>query len=99
MAERQSNHRMAQEDKVASANIEAMRREFYEARFGQICAVVIVLSFIAGGVFTAVNGHAWEGTSLAAVGAAIHAIATAFIKGREGKDDESDTGADREKRP
>jgi uncharacterized membrane protein len=73
-------HRQKLESKALDANIEAMRRQYAEARLGQIFALVIAIAFVAVGGFIAIKGQPWSGTILGGVG--LGGIVTAFIVGR-----------------
>jgi hypothetical protein len=54
-----------------------MRRQFAEARLGQVFALVIALAFVIVGAYVSVHGQPWSGTILAGVG--LGGIVTAFI--------------------
>jgi len=90
MAERQSIHRQELERTATNANIDAMHRSFGGGRFGQVCAVVVSLAVVAGGVWVAKLGYAWAGTVLSAIGVTLPAIIGSFTKGKpeESKDPE-----------
>jgi uncharacterized membrane protein len=84
MAEQQGDHRKKMEEKAVDAAVEEMRRGFSEARSGQVCAVIVALSFIAGGVYVAVIGsHPWQGALLGGGGVGLQALISVFIKGRD----------------
>lgn len=93
MAERQSAHRQQLERMATEATIESMRREFYEVRFGQICAAVVALTLIAGGVYVAKIGHPWPGTFMGGGGViggvGIPAIISSFTKRKKEEEQSS----------
>lgn len=82
MVEQQGEHRRRMEEKALDASIAEMRLGFSEARFGQICAVVVAIGFIFGGVYIAMMGHPWQGRLLGGGGVGIQALVSIFIKGR-----------------
>ena len=73
-------HRQTLESKTLDANIEAMRRQYREARLGQIFALIIALVFVIVGAYVILHGQPWQGTILG--GAGLGGIVTAFIVGR-----------------
>lgn len=77
MARTEGEHRRIMESKVLDANIEAMRRQFAEARWGQVFAFIIALAFVFVGAYVIVRGHPWPGTILGGVG--LGGIVTTFI--------------------
>jgi uncharacterized membrane protein len=83
MAEQEAEHRRNTETYIVNAGAEDSRREFSEARLGQISALVIVLASIGGAIFLGINGHevAASAVGLGAVGS----VVTTFITGRESK--------------
>lgn len=86
MAEAQGNHRRQIEDKMSSATVEEMRLQFAENRRGQICAVLVSVGFIVGGVYVAINGHPWPGALLGGIGGGgtgLIAIVRAFLNRKE----------------
>lgn len=86
MAEKQSEHRQELERLGTAASIDAMKRQFQEARCGQICAVIVALALIGGGVYLAKIGHPWEGTAMGGGGViggvGLQALVGTFLKGR-----------------
>lgn len=64
----EGNHRRALESKMVEANIDGMRRQFAEARIGQIFAFILSLAFLFTGAYTAIRGHSWVGGFLGAMG-------------------------------
>jgi uncharacterized membrane protein len=82
MAEAQGDHRRSIENKMSSASVEEMQLQFRENRRGQVCAVLVSIGFVFGGVYVAVNGHPWPGALLGGVGgggAGLIAIIRAFL--------------------
>ena len=82
MAELQMQHRMAMNLRAADVSTEGMRREFSEARVGQICAVTIGLAFIGAGVYVASHGNPWPGALLGGGGVGLQALVSTFVRGR-----------------
>lgn len=79
-AHAESIHRQTLEAKALEANIEAMRRQYAEARLGQIFALVIALAFVIVGGYVSLHDQPWSGTILGSIG--LGGIVTAFIVGR-----------------
>lgn len=102
MAEKQSKHRQEMEVIATNAGVEAMKRQFREARCGQACAVVVAL--IGGGVYLAQIGHPWEGTAMGGGGViggvGLQALISSFLKGRmeDSSPEEKKTTSRRQKR-
>jgi uncharacterized membrane protein len=80
MAEQEAEHRRKTETTVVSAQIEHSNRQFGEARFGQVCALIITVVAIVAGVYTAIQGHEITGCIIGVGG--IGGIVTTFIFGR-----------------
>jgi hypothetical protein len=74
---------MQMERTAASMGLEAMRREFSEARWGQICAVIVALAFVIAGVAISYQGHPWAGAAISGGGVCLQVIVAAFIRGRQ----------------
>lgn len=91
MAEQQSSHRRAQEEKLNNAAVREMELKFIEARFGQICALTIPLAFIAAGFYAIMHGHDTAGAAVAAAGAGtgISQMVVAFMRGKAQHDSPS----------
>lgn len=68
------------EERALEAQVEGMRRQFQEARLGQILAVAVAALALGGGTFIAVQGQPWPGALLGIVG--LSGIFTAFLAGR-----------------
>jgi uncharacterized membrane protein len=79
-AHAESIHRQTLESTALDANIEAMRRQYAEARLGQVFALIIALAFVIVGGFVSLHGQPWSGTILGGIG--LGGIVTAFIIGR-----------------
>lgn len=60
--------------------MEQAKRDSYESRRGQICALLITLSAIGAGAYTAIQGHEIAGSILGVGG--IGSIVTTFLMGR-----------------
>ena len=82
MAEREGLHRRSQEEKIIAAQIDSMKRQFLEARIGQIFAFAIALAFLGCGTYTVISGHDLAGSFFSLIG--LGGIVTTFIVGREG---------------
>lgn len=84
MAEDQGKHRRELERQLTDAGIEEMRAKFSEARWGQLFALLLALSFVIGGVIAIVEGHGAAGSVVAAVGGGvgIPPIIRAFMRGK-----------------
>ena len=76
----EGEHRREMESKVVNANVEGMRKQFGEARLGQVFAFVIAIFFVLVGAYVILRGQPWPGTILG--GAGLGGIVTAFIVGR-----------------
>lgn len=81
LTEIQGAHRRLMEERALEAQVEGMRRQFREARLGQILAVVITALAVGCGTFIAVQGQPWPGALLGIVG--LGGIFSAFLKGPE----------------
>ena len=79
-AHAESVHRQTLESTALNANIEAMRRQYAEARLGQVFALTIALAFVVVGGYVSLHGQPWSGTILGGIG--LGGIVTAFIVGR-----------------
>jgi uncharacterized membrane protein len=80
MAEREATHRQDIERGLVELQITDSQRRFSESRFGQICALLITLSGMGVGAYTALHGHEIAGSILGVGG--IGGIVTTFILGR-----------------
>ena len=91
---KKSEHRRKTEATIISAQIEHYNKQFSEARCGQICALIITLVALAGGVYTALQGHEVAGSIIGVGG--IGGIVTTFILGRR-SNDATENGSPQEK--
>jgi uncharacterized membrane protein len=84
MAEAQSAHRRQMEDKLSSAAVQEMRLKFGEARFGQVCALLLAVAFVTAGIVAIMHGHEIAGAVVAVTGGGIGipAIISAFMRGK-----------------
>lgn len=93
MAEQEAEHRRKTETTVVEAQINHYNRQFTEARSGQVCALIITLAALAGGVYTAIQGHEIAGGVIGVGG--IGGIVTTFVFGRRSRDsDEPESSAE-----
>lgn len=87
MAEKEAQHRQAQESQALNANVQAQKQQldiaeqqtkatFKSDKIGQLCGFVVSLICIAGAVFLALNGQPWVAGLLA--GLPLAAIIRAF---------------------
>ena len=80
MAEEEGKSRRDLETKAIDAQVEAMRRQFTEARFGQVFAFVIAVLFLGCGTYVATLGQPWAGALFGGIG--LGGVVTTFIVGR-----------------
>jgi uncharacterized membrane protein len=80
MAEEEGRSRRALEAKVVDAQVEGLRRQFAEARLGQIFAFSIAALFLGCGTYIATLGQPWAGALFGGIG--LGGIVTTFIAGR-----------------
>jgi uncharacterized membrane protein len=80
IAEKESEHRRSIEQTLVRSETEQAARDSHEARRGQICALVITLSAIVAGAYTALHGHEIA-RSIIGVGG-IGGIVTSFLVGQ-----------------
>ena len=78
-AKKESDHRRGRETKEDDAQVENMRRGFWERRWGQICGLIFGLGAVFGGVYAGVHGAEITGSFIGVGG--IGSIVTAFIYG------------------
>ena len=81
LTEIQGAHRRLMEERALEAQVEGMRRQFQEARLGQILAAAVALLALASGTFVAVHGQPWPGALLGVAG--LTGIFSAFLAGRD----------------
>ena len=65
---------------IVTAQIRRYEKQFVQDRWGQVCALIITLSAIVAGVYTASTGHEIAGSIIGVGG--IGGIVTTFIAGR-----------------
>ncbi len=94
MAEKQTIHRQELEHLAMNATIEEMRLQFKESRRGQMCAVIVALALIAGGVYLAQIGHPWQGTAMGGGGViggvGLQALVSSFLRNRQQAQEEEE---------
>lgn len=78
LAEGEASHRRDIEKMTRKAEIRLAKGEHYQIYFGQFCAFIVTLAFVAGAVFLLHNDKQVSGTLLASGAAAI--IVLAFLK-------------------
>ena len=87
MAEKEAQHRQAQESQALNANVQAQKQQlniteqqtkatFWSDAIGQVCGFIVSLICIAGAVYLALNGQPWVAGLLA--GLPLAAIIRAF---------------------
>ena len=81
MAEKETEHRQAMEKKALNAEIEGLSNEAKDTKRGQIFALIIGITAILSGTYTAVNGYPWAGSFIGAGG--VVGLVSAFIVGRK----------------
>jgi len=84
MAEAESRHRQGLENRTTDAQINGMKREFQEARVGQLCAWSISIAFLVAGSFVAIRGQPWVGALFGGMG--VSGIVANFIQGKKRQD-------------
>ena len=77
--------------------IDRTSKSFAEAKRGQICAVIITLSTLIGGVYAAVTGHEVSGSIIGSAG--VGGIVTTFILGRAKHKQEEKKVSEPEQKP
>jgi uncharacterized membrane protein len=86
MAESEAEHRRGIENRAVDADIEAMRRQFGEARLGQVFAFLISIAFVVSGAYVvSATGQTATGLILSAAG--LTTIVATFIRGRTEKEE------------
>lgn len=81
MAEAQSAHRKAMEEKKLNAEIADAKADRNEAERGQYCGLAIGITAIISGAVVAGTGHEWAGGFIGSAG--VIGLVTAFIYGRQ----------------
>jgi uncharacterized membrane protein len=97
MAEDQGEHRRRLEDRTLEAGIEGMRRSFYEARIGQLCAFLISAFFLGCGTYAVIQGKEIAGGIFGTFG--LSSIVASFILGRSRASEEKQEEEETEKSP
>jgi uncharacterized membrane protein len=83
MAEKEQSHRHEMDEKVTSAQINDLRRSRLENNLGQVFGLVIGLSAIFAGSYTALKGSQVVGGLIGTAGVA--GLVSAFVLGKDGK--------------
>lgn len=83
MAEKEQHHRHALEMKELKANVSFARGDHILMFVGQICALLITLSFIFAGGYLVLQGSQLAGVFVSSIG--IVGIVTAFLKRPSGE--------------
>ncbi len=83
MAESETKHRQAMEKTAVEAEVNGLKAEATDTKRGQFCGLIIGLTAIIAGSYTAVNGSAWAGGFIGAGG--VIGLVTAFIGGRKAR--------------
>jgi uncharacterized membrane protein len=91
--EAEGEHRRSMERTGMEASKDAMRRQYAEARWGQVCATLITLSFLGCGAYVALEGQPWAGSILGSLG--LGSIVTRMIVGRDKPQKEMDRNEER----
>ncbi len=86
MAEKEQTHRQDMEDKDLNASVEMARKEYSEARLGQVFALIIGLAVVGAGTYCATHGAGWPGAVIGSSG--VLGLVSAFIIGRKIKSEE-----------
>ena len=82
MAEKYGDHRRAMEVRAAELAAEQMRRDYSEARMGQLCGLAVTLAIVGAGAWVALEGHPWPGATLGGGGVVLQTLVTTFVRGR-----------------
>jgi uncharacterized membrane protein len=80
LAEEEAIHRRSIEQSLVRTDMEQAERDSHESRRGQVCALVITLTAIGAGAYTAIAGHEFAGSIIGVGG--IGSIVTTFLIGR-----------------
>lgn len=86
LTEKEQIHRHAIETEAVRAETLDMEKARLEARIGQIFAFAIALLAIGGGIYCTITGHPVAGPIISSGGLVM--VVTAFIKGRQEKENE-----------
>lgn len=88
MAEKETEHRQKMETKALDAEIEGSKSEAKDTKRGQICGLIIGITALVSGSYTAISGFPWAGSFIGAGGVA--GLVSAFIAGRKGQPSNGD---------
>lgn len=97
LVEGEAKHRREMESAIVHSEIDRTSKSFAEAKRGQICAVIITLSTMIGGVYAAVTGHEVSGSIIGSAG--VGGIVTTFILGRAKHKQEEKKVSEPEQKP
>ncbi len=86
MAETEASHRHGMDTQAISADISFQNKMFAEARLGQVFGLIIGVTAIAAGAYTAVNGAQWPGGIIG--GGGVIGLVSVFIYGRKHSDNQ-----------
>lgn len=67
---------------MADAAMEDLRLDYREARFGQICGLIVAFSMVAGGVALGFHGSPGWGAALGGGGVGFQVVGL-FVRGRK----------------
>ena len=81
LAEGEAIHRRQLQARKLEGDLERQARSFGEARWGQVCALLIGLAAILGGVYSSVHGAELPGSLIGTGG--IVTLTYVFIRGRK----------------
>jgi len=84
VAEQEAEHRRSLEQAVVRSEMEQEERRSHERKRGQLCALIITLSAIAAGSYTAIHGQEIAGSIIGVGG--IGSIVTTFLIGNKKKE-------------
>ena len=90
--EKETNHRHEMDKKLLDSAIQAQKYEATEARLGQIFALLIGLSAIFAGSYTAIKGFPIPGTFIGTTGVA--GLVSVFILGRNNQNNDNNETKD-----
>ena len=80
MAEKALEHRHSMEQQIVASQIADSTASHTAAKRGQLCALIVVLASLAGGVWTATTGHEFAAAVIGGTG--ITGVVTAFLADR-----------------
>src|SRR5438445_8181446 len=89
-------HRRKMQDRSLDLNTEGMRRQFWEARLGQICATIMTIVSVGAGSYVSTHGQPWAGAIFGTLG--IGAIVTRMILGRNKEPEEAEKDSRKKER-